>query len=67
MAVLQERIALEARELRPLRTLITVISAIFWMVGWLAGGLVRGLWFAVAWMWAAAVVGFRDAQKKRSG
>lgn len=64
---LLDRVHAEARELRPMRVLLTIVAAIPFVIGALVGAIVRVLWFAFAWAWAAGVVGFRSARGKPGG
>lgn len=57
-----ERIDGEARDLRPGRMALTVASTPFFVAGWLVGQALRAAWLVVAWVWTAAVVGFRMAR-----
>jgi len=57
-----ERIDAEARQLDPSRVLLTILAAIPFVIGWLLG---KG-WLAVAWLWTAAVVGWREARAPRA-
>ena len=56
-----ERVDADARELRPHLLVLTVITAVLFAAGWIVGQVSRGIWLVVAWMWAAAVVGFKSA------
>lgn len=53
-----EQVRANAAKLDPLTVVITVVSAPFFVVGWILGGL----WTVATWLWAAAVVGFRSAK-----
>jgi hypothetical protein len=55
----------EARELRPLRVLLTVLAAIPFAIGFLIALIVRAVWVVIAWCWSAAVVGFRAGKPDR--
>jgi hypothetical protein len=46
------------------RAALTGIAAVLWAVGWLVGKLVAGVWFVVAWVFAAVRLGWRDARPK---
>jgi hypothetical protein len=60
-----ERVENEARQIRPGRTVLTVIAAVLFAVGWLVGLVVRGVWLLISWSLAAAKVGFADARRPR--
>lgn len=59
---LVERIDGEARSLRPGRAALTAVAAPFFAVGWLVGQLFRVVWLIFAWIWTAALVGFRSGR-----
>lgn len=54
-----QRISDEAREVRFGRTVLTVIAALFYAVGW----LVAKLWLALAWCATAVKVGWQEARR----
>jgi len=60
-----EEITTEARQVRPGRTLLTLIAAVLYGVGWLAGTVLGALWLALAWSGTAVRVGWRDAHRPR--
>lgn len=62
-----DRIAAEARELHPGRTLLTVLAASLFALGWLAGRTVSVAWAACAWCLAAIKVGWADALHRPDG
>lgn len=51
----------EARRIDPATALLTVLLVLPFVLGWLAGALVRAVWAVVATVWAALAVGFRTA------
>lgn len=53
-----QRISTEARQVRFGRTVLTVIAALFYVVGW----LVAKAWLAVAWCATAVRVGWQEAR-----
>lgn len=54
-----------ARELRPLRVLLTIIAFPFFLIG-LAVRLVFGaVWIVFAWIWAAIVVGWEHGKREK--
>jgi len=57
-----ERIDAEARQLDPARVLLTILAAIPFVIGWLLGKA----WLVLAWLWTAAVVGWREARAPRA-
>jgi hypothetical protein len=58
MTTMTEQVRAEARELDPMRVLQTLLLAIPFALGWLAGTL----WTGADWAWTAIVVGFRTAR-----
>lgn len=54
-----QRISTEAREVHFGRTALTVIAALFYVIGW----LVAKLWLAVAWCGTAVKVGWQEARR----
>lgn len=62
LAHVLERIETEARTLQPARVALTVVSTPFFVLGWLIGHAWRAVWFVVAWVWTAALVGWRTAR-----
>jgi hypothetical protein len=59
-----DQVRTEARELDPVKVLLTLLFALPFALGWLAGMAVRALWTVFAWTWTAAVVGFRTARPR---
>lgn len=57
-----DRVAEQAAALQPLRVLLTILAAPFYVLG-LAVGFV---WLALAWAYAAVLVGVADARKARA-
>lgn len=57
-----DRVATKAGQVNVLRLLLSVLA----LIPWLLGVLVGVLFLAVAWMWAAAVIGFGDARTFRA-
>lgn len=62
-----DRITEQARELHPGRTLLTLLAALLYGLGWLAGKTVMGVWFVLAWSFAAVKVGWTDARGGSGG
>jgi hypothetical protein len=58
-----DRIAVQAQQVRPLRALLTVLAAPFYLFG-LFFGL---LWVALAWCGAAVLIGVRDVKDRKQG
>jgi hypothetical protein len=64
MTALTERIPLEeitaqAREVRPGRTVLTVIAAVLFGLGWLSARVFAAAWLAVMWAGVAVREGWR--------
>jgi hypothetical protein len=55
-----DKIAERATSYRPMRALLTVLSAPLYVLGF----LIAMLWLAGTWMWAAAATGFVDARDR---
>jgi hypothetical protein len=52
-----EEISKEAAKLDPRKVAVTILVVVPFMLGW----TVRKLWLALAFLWTAAVVGWREA------
>lgn len=65
MSNLSERIDARARAFRPSVFLRWAVIALPLAVGWLAGLVVRVVWFAGAWAVAAVREGYAVARSKR--
>lgn len=62
-----ERITAEARQVRFGRTVLTVLAALLFSVGWCVAKLAGGLWLVVAWAATAVKVGWVEAHKGSGG
>jgi hypothetical protein len=62
MASIAERIDERARAFRPSRFLKWAVVAVPLALGWLAGLVVRVVWFAGAWAVAAFLEAFKQAR-----
>lgn len=62
-----ERIREEVRALTPLRSLLTLLAALLFSLGWLAARVLLTLWLGLAWAYAAVVVGWKSAAAGRKG
>lgn len=56
--VLVEDISTQARQVEFGRTVLTVLAAIFYAIGWTVGAL----WLAAAWAGVAVKLGFAEAR-----
>lgn len=67
MAVLQgipvDEINARAREIRLGRTLLTMLAAVLYGLGWVTAKTVRVIWMAIAWSAVAVKVGWREGWK----
>ncbi len=52
----------EARSLDPLKIVLTLIAAPFFVIGWIVGQAARLVLVLVAFAWSAGVVGYRTAR-----
>lgn len=62
-----DRITAQARELRFWRTLLTVLAAALYGIGWVTYKSFAAAWFVLAWCAAAVKVGWADAKAGRRG
>lgn len=64
-----DRITAEARQVQVGRTLLTVLAAVLFGVGWIVARTVNALWLGLAWSAVAVKVGWvegrRAAPRKR--
>jgi hypothetical protein len=60
-----ERIDEQARRVEFIRTALTVLAGLLWLIGWAAGKSLGALWLALAWSAAAVRVGWSDARAPR--
>lgn len=56
-----EKIDAEARKLDPAKAIATVVMLIPFLIGWFLGKV----WLVLTWMWAAGLVGWREARAPR--
>jgi hypothetical protein len=57
-----DRITAEARQVHIGRTVLLVIAAVLYAVGWVAGKTLTALWLALAWSGTAVKVGWMEAR-----
>lgn len=67
VARLAGQIDAEARRLDPAKVALTLLMALPFLAGWLAGSLWRASWVVLAWSWTAVAVGFRSARGRPPG
>lgn len=60
---LADEIRAEARNLDPVRVLLTVLMVVPFVLGWLAGQAARAVWVVGSFVWVSAVVGWRVARR----
>jgi hypothetical protein len=58
-----DRITVEAREVRFGRTVLTLIAAVLFAVGWCVAKLFGVVWLALAWSATAVKIGWTEARK----
>lgn len=67
MAVLEtiplDRITVQAREVKFGRTLLTLIAALLYGIGWTLAKTFTLLWFTAAWIVVAIKVGWQEGRK----
>jgi hypothetical protein len=61
--VLVDRITAEAREIRFWRTVLMVIAAVLFAIGWTVAKVFTVVWLVLTWSAAAVRVGWREARK----
>ncbi|MBM3659483.1 MAG: hypothetical protein FJW95_08245 [Actinobacteria bacterium] len=61
--VMIDRVHDQARELRPLRVLLTILAAPFFVLGFLVRAVFAIVWVALTWCWAATVVGWQAGKR----
>ena len=57
-----EEITRQAREIHPVRTVLSWIAAVLFAAGWVIGQVLMVLWFVAAWMFVATREGWRSAK-----
>jgi hypothetical protein len=65
-----DRVNAEAKDVHFWRTVLTVVAAALYGIGWTIGWVFKGIWLVLTWCFAAAKVGFGDAlgrDEKRKG
>ena len=62
-----DRITVEARDVHPVRFLLTLIAGVLYGVGWLAGKVLGAVFLAVVWSATAVKVGWQEARKPGGG
>lgn len=62
-----EDINTRARDVHFGRTLLTVIAALLYAVGWLTAKILGGIWLAFAWSAVAVKVGWTEARAGTRG
>jgi hypothetical protein len=62
--MLIDQVHAQARELRPLRVLLSVLAAPLFVIAFAARAVCGVVWIGLAWCWAALVVGWRAGQRE---
>lgn len=57
-----DQVNAESKTLDPAKVALTLLMVVPFVLGWLAGLVFRSVWTVLAWVWTAAVVGFRTAR-----
>lgn len=57
-----DEITRQAREVHPVRALLTLIASVLFGIGWLAYKICAVLWMASAWSFVAVRAGWRTAK-----
>jgi hypothetical protein len=58
-----DAISTQAHEVRPGRTLLTILTAVFFGLGWVVARVFGVLWLSLAWTFVAFREGWREGQK----
>lgn len=66
-STLADDVRAEARQIDPVKALLTALFVVPFVLGWLVAVLVRTVWAVVSWTWAAVVVGWRTAYGRADG
>ena len=56
-----DEITAQARQVRPGRTLLTVVAGVLFGLGWVTAKAFAAVWLAFTWSWAAVHVGWTAA------
>jgi hypothetical protein len=62
-----QRINSEAGQIRFGRTMLTMLAAVLFAIGWTAAKLFGALWLIVSWTLTAMKVGWVEARKSSGG
>jgi hypothetical protein len=57
-----DQVNAESKSLDPAKVALTLLMVVPFVLGWLVGLAFRAAWSVLAWVWTAAVVGFRTAR-----
>ena len=58
-----EEITQQAREIHPVRTMLSWVAAVLFAIGWLVGKTFMGLWFLAMWLFVATREGWRASHE----
>jgi hypothetical protein len=58
-----DRVNAQAKDLEFWRTVLTVVAAVLYGLGWVIGWVFKGTWLVLSWCFAAAKVGFLDVHR----
>ncbi len=62
-----DRISTEARDVHFTRSILTIVAAVLFGVGWVARKTLGAIWFACAWSATAVKVGWIEAGRPSGG
>lgn len=57
-----DQVSAESKTLDPAKVALTLLMVVPFVLGWTVGQVFRAVWAVLAWVWTAAVVGFRTAR-----
>ena len=57
-----EEITQQAREIHPVRTILSAVAGVLFALGWVVGKTLGGLWFVLMWAFVATREGWRTAK-----
>lgn len=66
MGSVSDQVRAEAKKLDPVKALLTALMVVPFVLGWLAAQTVRLFWFVAAFVWTAALIGWRTARSEDS-
>ena len=67
MSRLSSVVTAEARAVKVLPTLLTVVAGLLYLVGWVAAKVLLAVWFVLVWSALAVKVGWVEARGRDAG